>query len=70
MSLVENGHREPSLSFLRKFANELDAPLGYLLWLALDEDHSQEATKVKEGMNNLLPLLVKRVRDGYKGNRK
>lgn len=37
LSLVENGHREPSLRFLKKFATQLQIPLGYYLWLALED---------------------------------
>jgi transcriptional regulator with XRE-family HTH domain len=37
VSLVENGHRDPSLPFLRRFATQLNVPLGYYLWLALDD---------------------------------
>lgn len=59
LSLVENGHREPSLTFLKKFAEELDVALGYLLWLALDEQKSSEAAELKERMNDLLTHLIR-----------
>ena len=58
LSLVENGHREPSLTFLKKFAKKLDVPLGYFLWLALDEQKSHEAVELKERMNDLLSNLL------------
>ncbi len=59
LSLVENNRREPSLSFLKKFAEQMDVPLGYFLWLALDEKDSPEATELKEKMGNLLSVLVR-----------
>ena len=40
LSLVENDKREPSVSFLRSLAGELEIPLG-LLFLDLDSDLSE-----------------------------
>lgn len=37
LSLVENSKREPSISFLRKLARELDVPVGiFLMWQELN----------------------------------
>ena len=38
LSLVEHGHRDPSLKFLKQFAQELKVPLRDYLWLALGEE--------------------------------
>jgi transcriptional regulator with XRE-family HTH domain len=39
MSLVENDKREPSLSFIKNLASELQIPVGFLFF---DADHSTE----------------------------
>lgn len=62
LSLVENDHREPSLSFLKKVAEVLDVPLGYLLWVALDEHSSDEAITLREKMDELLSVLTRQRR--------
>ena len=59
LSLVENDHREPSLSFLKKYAEALDVPLGYLLWVALDDQPVDEATALREKMDELLSVLAR-----------
>lgn len=59
LSLVENGHKEPSLTFLKKFAERLDVPLGYFLWVALDEKESPESAELKSKMKDLLAALVR-----------
>lgn len=59
LSLVENDHREPSLTFLRNFAHELDVPLGYLLWVALSESPTPEEKSLRENMDNLLVELLR-----------
>lgn len=38
LSLIEHGHREPSLAYLRRFQAYLKIPLGVYLWLALGND--------------------------------
>ena len=43
LSLVERGHREPSLTFLRKFATRLGVPLREFLWVALADETAAEA---------------------------
>jgi transcriptional regulator with XRE-family HTH domain len=62
LSLVENDRREPSLSLLKKFAEVLDVPLGYLLWIALDEHSSDEAITLREKMDELLSVLARQRR--------
>ena len=62
LSLVEKGHREPSLTFLKKFAKRLNVPLGYFLWLALADEESEEAAELQESMDK---LLVERLVKGY-----
>lgn len=42
LSLVEHGHREPNIRFLRTFQATLHVPLGLYLWLALDQARSDE----------------------------
>ncbi|HEX6827113.1 MAG TPA: helix-turn-helix transcriptional regulator [Nitrospiraceae bacterium] len=41
LSLLEHGHREPSLTLLRKFQAHLKVPLGTYLWLALGDAPSE-----------------------------
>ncbi len=59
LSLIENGRKEPSLTFLKRFAKEMDTPLGYLIWLALDENRSQEEIVLKRKMNELLMNIIR-----------
>jgi transcriptional regulator with XRE-family HTH domain len=40
LSLIEGGHRSPSLTLLKKYAQVLDISLGYYLWLALDTEEA------------------------------
>jgi len=62
LSLVENDHREPSLSFLKKFAEVLDIPLGYLLWVVLDDHPADDTIAVREQMDGLLSALTRQRR--------
>jgi len=62
LSLVENDHREPSLSFLKKFAEVLDIPLGYLLWVVLDDHPADDTIAVREKMDELLSALTRQRR--------
>ena len=59
LSLVENGRKEPSLAFLKRFSKKLDAPLGYFLWLALEENRSQEEFDLKRKMDELLVTIIR-----------
>jgi transcriptional regulator with XRE-family HTH domain len=59
LSLVENGRKEPSLTFLKRFSKKLDAPLGYFLWLALEENTSQEEFDLKRKMDELLVTIIR-----------
>ena len=59
LSLIENGRKEPSLTFLKRFAKKMDTPLGYLIWLALDENRSQEEIDLKRKMNELLINIIR-----------
>ncbi len=69
LSLLENGKKEPSLTFLKNFAKRMDVSLGYLLWLALEEGNLPEEIAVKEKMDRLIMELVKkRKRDGGEKN--
>jgi transcriptional regulator with XRE-family HTH domain len=65
LSLVEKGHREPSLTFLKKFAKQLNVPLGYFLWLALADDKSEDAGELQESMDKLLEQLVRGYQNGH-----
>ena len=60
LSLVENDRREPSLTFLKKVAAKLDVPLGYFLWLALNEGDAKEESAFAEKMNTLLMELIRK----------
>ena len=59
LSLIENGRKEPSLTFLKRFSKKLDAPLGYFLWLALEENRSQEEFDLKHKMDELLITIIR-----------
>lgn len=59
LSLIENGRKEPSLTFLKKFSKRLEAPLGYLLWLALEEGKSPEERNLKSKMGELLVNIIR-----------
>ena len=59
LSLVENGRKEPSLTLLKRFSKKLDAPLGYFLWLALEENRSQEEFDLKRKMDELLVTIIR-----------
>ena len=59
LSLVENEKREPSLTFLKKFSKKLDVPLGYLLWLALEDFTLPEELTLKKNMNTLLTTILR-----------
>ncbi len=60
LSLVENGKKEPSLTFLKKFSQRLDVPLGYFLWTALENGNSPEELELKEKMNKLLVDILRK----------
>ena len=62
LSLLENGRKEPSLTFLKRFSKKLDAPLGYFLWLALEENRSQEEFDLKHKMDELLVTIIREKR--------
>lgn len=59
ISLIENDRKEPSLTFLKKFSKRMDVPLGYFLWLALEEGRSAEERDLKGRMNSLLVQLIR-----------
>lgn len=59
LSQIENGKKEPSLTFLKRFSQRLDVPLGYLLWLALEDSKSPEGLDVKQKMNDLLVNILR-----------
>lgn len=58
LSLVENGKKEPSLTFLKKFSKKLDVPLGYLLWVALEDTDSDEELELRDKMKTLLIKML------------
>lgn len=64
LSLVENGKKEPSLTFLKKFSRRLDAPLGYLLWIALEDKDRPEEFDLKEKMDRLLTAILEQKNSG------
>ena len=58
LSLVEHGRKEPSLTFLKRFSRRLDTPLGYLLWVALEDVSLPAESNVKEKMDQLLVSIL------------
>lgn len=40
-SLIENGHREPSIFTLKKIAKALNVPVPVIIWLSLDTEDLQ-----------------------------
>jgi transcriptional regulator with XRE-family HTH domain len=66
LSLVENGKKEPSLTFLKKFSQRLNIPLGYFLWIALEDISLPEELKLKDKMDRLLvSILQQKRKDGF-----
>ena len=64
LSMVENDRREPSLTLLKKFAQRLDVPLGYLLWRALSDEESEEAEELRSQMDGLLTTILRHNNNG------
>src|SRR5437867_5198376 len=49
VSLVENGKREPSISFLRALANELEVPIGmFFLWQDFQHSRAMNGDQLRE----------------------
>jgi transcriptional regulator with XRE-family HTH domain len=66
LSLVENGKKEPSLTFLKKFSQRLNIPLGYFLWIALEDISLPEEFDLKDKMDRLLvSILHQKKKDGF-----
>lgn len=59
LSLLEKGRKEPSLSLLKRFSKRFDVPLGYLLWLALEDGQSNEELDLKQKMDELLVNIIR-----------
>ena len=62
LSLVENGKKEPSLTFLKKFSQRLNIPLGYFLWIALEDISLPEELDLKDKMDKLLVSILQQKR--------
>jgi transcriptional regulator with XRE-family HTH domain len=62
LSLVENGKKEPSLTFLKKFSQRLNIPLGYFLWIALEDISLPEELELKDKMDKLLVSILQQKR--------
>jgi transcriptional regulator with XRE-family HTH domain len=60
LSLVESGKKEPSLTFLKKFAHRLNVPLGYFLWIALENINLPEELAFKVKTDRLLVNILQR----------
>ena len=60
LSLVENGKKEPSLTFLKKFSQRLNIPLGYFLWIALEDINLPEELEFKEKTERLLVNILRK----------
>ena len=58
LSLVENGKKEPSLTFLKKFSQRFNVPLGYFLWIALEDISLPEELDLKDKMDRLLVNIL------------
>jgi transcriptional regulator with XRE-family HTH domain len=66
LSLVENGKKEPSLTFLKKFSQRLNIPLGYFLWIALEDISLPEELNLKDKMARLLVnILQQKSKEGF-----
>jgi len=64
-SLIENGKREPSLSFLKRLADSLDVPVGiFFLWQEMNP------TKAEKPKADRLRELITRLEAMYLLNRK
>lgn len=57
ISLVENNKREPSLSFLKAVAEELDVPIG-LLFLDVDKSKFRDTPEKQELMKRIRDLIL------------
>jgi transcriptional regulator with XRE-family HTH domain len=62
LSLVENEKKEPSLTFLKKFSRRLNIPLGYFLWIALEDISLPEELDLKDKMDKLLVFILQQKR--------
>jgi len=65
LSLIENGKREPSLSFLRKLASALGVPVGiFFFWQEADSTKSagRELDTLKELLTRLEALYMQNSR--------
>jgi transcriptional regulator with XRE-family HTH domain len=62
LSLVENGKKEPSLTFLKKFSRRLNIPLGYFLWIALEDISLPQELDLKDKMDKLLVSILQQKR--------
>lgn len=58
LSLIENGRKEPSLTFLKKFSQRFDLPLGYFLWIALEDVSLPAELDLKDKMDKLLVNIL------------
>jgi transcriptional regulator with XRE-family HTH domain len=59
LSLVETGKKEPSLTFLKKFSQRFNVPLGYLLWIALGDIKLPAELVLKQKMDRLLINILR-----------
>ncbi|OGF25333.1 hypothetical protein A2331_03915 [Candidatus Falkowbacteria bacterium RIFOXYB2_FULL_34_18] len=63
LSLIENGKRNPPLSFLKKIADAFDISVNLLIWEKIDysniknKESREIAKKVNENLNNIYKLL-------------
>ena len=63
LSLIENDKKEPTVSLLRTFAENLNFPLPILLFMSLDDDDIPESKKeffniVKPSIDSMLQNLI------------
>ena len=58
LSLIENGRKEPSLTFLKKFSQRFNLPLGYFLWIALEDVSLPAELDLKDKMDKLLVNIL------------
>jgi len=63
LSLIENGKRNPPISYLEKAANILNVPLNLLLWEKVDyskfkdNESKQLAKEIDDNLKNIHKLL-------------
>jgi transcriptional regulator with XRE-family HTH domain len=67
ISMIENGHREPSLSFLEAAASALNAPID--LFFIFARDTSEISKGSSENYDRLQQILLQLIKSSHKASR-